>query len=94
MQLFIKGRNRKLGLAKLFIFSLQCSNLAAKLCILFFKCAVVDVCVYMDYRARGSWIGNARGRFSKAGYGGSDVTFNNFIFINSSWCEVSFYRCF
>ena len=37
----------------------------------------------MDYRARRSWIGNAHGRLSKAGYGGSDVTFNNFIFINS-----------
>ena len=29
----------------------------------------------MDYRARGSWIGNARRRLGKAGYGGSDVTF-------------------
>ena len=28
----------------------------------------------MDYRARGSWIGNMRGRLGKAGYGGSDVT--------------------
>ena len=37
----------------------------------------------MDYRARRSWIGNTRGWLSKAGYGGSDVTFNNFIFINS-----------
>ena len=27
----------------------------------------------MDYRARGSWIGNVRGRLGKAGYGGSDV---------------------
>ena len=34
----------------------------------------------MDYRARGSWIGNARGRLRKVGYGGSDVTFNNLIF--------------
>jgi len=30
--------------------------------------------VFMDYRARGSWIGNVRGRLGKAGYGGSDVT--------------------
>ena len=30
--------------------------------------------VSMDYRARGSWIGNVRGRLGKAGYGGSDVT--------------------
>ena len=36
----------------------------------------------MDYRARGSWIGNARGRPGKAGYGGSDVTFNNFHIIH------------
>ena len=43
----------------------------------------------MDYRALGSWIGNARGRLRKAGYDGNDVMFNNFIFINSiSWCEV------
>jgi len=27
----------------------------------------------MDYRARGSWIGNVRGQLGKAGYGGSDV---------------------
>ena len=33
----------------------------------------------MDYRPQRSWIGNARGWLSKAGYGGSDVTFNNFI---------------
>ena len=39
--------------------------------------------VSMDYRARRSWIGNAHGRLSKAGYGGSDVTFNNFIFVFS-----------
>ena len=28
----------------------------------------------MDYRARGSLIGNVRRRLGKAGYGGSDVT--------------------
>ena len=27
----------------------------------------------MDYRPRGRWIGNVRGRLGKAGYGGSDV---------------------
>ena len=28
----------------------------------------------MDYRARGSWIGNVRWQQGEAGYGGSDVT--------------------
>ena len=41
----------------------------------------------MDYRARGVWIGNARGRLRKAGYGRSDVTFT-YLLIVSSWCEV------
>jgi len=30
-------------------------------------------CLTMDYRTRGSWIGNVRGRLGKAGYDGSDV---------------------
>ena len=43
----------------------------------------------MDYRPQRSWIGNARGWLSKAGYGGSDVTFNNsYLLIVSSQCEV------
>ena len=49
-----------------------------------------SLCFNMDYRARGSWIGNVCGRLSKAGYGGSDVMFNNFIV--SSRCVLSVER--
>ena len=33
----------------------------------------VMVRLNMDYRARGSWIGNVRGWLGKAGYGGNDI---------------------
>ena len=29
----------------------------------------------MDYRARGSWVGNVCGQLGKVGYGGSDVAY-------------------
>ena len=48
----------------------------------------------MDYRALESWIRNARGQLRKAGYGGNDVMFNNFIFINSILVVRSGSSCF